>query len=197
MARMRAPERRRQLLEVAATLFAERGYRGTTTADLAAAAGVSEPIIYRHFESKLALFVTLLDEVGEVVIESWRDRLAAVEDPDERLTVLLDSNPATHPRGRAVYRLIFHAMTEQHDEPEIATAIRSHFRRLHAFVKSQVAGLQKTGNVRRDETPDTLAWLLVDAAVGLGMVTPLGIRGRNVANTTAGIQKLLSELLTR
>ena len=75
MARMRAPERRRQLLEVAARLFAERGYRGATTKQLADAAGITEPILYRHFEDKLDLFVTLIDEVGREVINAWRKAL--------------------------------------------------------------------------------------------------------------------------
>ena len=57
MARMKAEARRRQLLEVAAELFAANGYQGTTTAALAEAAGISEPILYRHFNNQLDLFV--------------------------------------------------------------------------------------------------------------------------------------------
>ena len=56
MARMRARDRRRQLLEVAADLFARYGYRGTTTARLAEHAGITEPILYRHFDNKQDLF---------------------------------------------------------------------------------------------------------------------------------------------
>ena len=80
MARLKAPERRRELLEVAARLFGERGYHGTTTADLAATAGVTEPILYRHFASKLDLFVSLVDEVGAEVLAAWRERLEACDE---------------------------------------------------------------------------------------------------------------------
>jgi AcrR family transcriptional regulator len=49
-------ENRERLIETARTMFAERGYRGTTTRDLALAAGVAEPTLFRHFPSKAALF---------------------------------------------------------------------------------------------------------------------------------------------
>ena len=74
MARMRAEDRRRQLLEVAADVFASRGYRGSTTAELAKAAGITEPILYRHFENKLDLFVTLVNTV-EIGRASCRERV--------------------------------------------------------------------------------------------------------------------------
>ena len=53
---MKAPERRAQVLRVATRLFARFGYARTTTASLARAAGVTEPVLYRHFPSKRALF---------------------------------------------------------------------------------------------------------------------------------------------
>ena len=70
MPRLQAADRRRQLLEVAADLFAHRGFGGTTTAELAKGAGVTEPILYRHFANKLDLFITLIDQVGLVRSES-------------------------------------------------------------------------------------------------------------------------------
>ncbi|MHC5114468.1 MAG: TetR family transcriptional regulator, partial [Planctomycetota bacterium] len=88
MARMRATDRRRQLLDVAAQLFAERGYRGATTSDLATAAGVTEPILYRHFENKLDLFVTLIDVAGREALQGWERALAATQDPAARLHAL-------------------------------------------------------------------------------------------------------------
>ena len=125
MARMRAQDRRRQLLEVAADLFARRGYRGTTTARLAQAAGITEPILYRHFENKQDLFVTLIEEVSREVLAGWQAALEGIDDPDERLTALLAANPATHARGKGIYRVIFHAMTEAESDPEVAKPIRS------------------------------------------------------------------------
>jgi AcrR family transcriptional regulator len=58
--RIPAEERRATLLHVAAGLFAQRGYAATRLDDIAAAAGVTKPIVYRHFESKKALYIALL-----------------------------------------------------------------------------------------------------------------------------------------
>jgi AcrR family transcriptional regulator len=63
--RMPAAERRAAVLGAAATLFAERGYGGTRLDDVAAAAGVTKPIVYRHFESKKALYLALLAQHEE------------------------------------------------------------------------------------------------------------------------------------
>jgi AcrR family transcriptional regulator len=196
MARMRAPERRRQLLEVAARLFAERGFRGTTTAELAAAAGVTEPILYRHFSNKLDLFLTLIDEVGNEVIAAWQDALSRKDDPRQRLQTLLEANPATHARGRGVYRVIFQAMTELAGDPQIATAIRKHINKLHGFLEAALTDLQNEGVVRDDEPASLLAWLLIHAAIGYGLVAPLGGQRQPATTGKKSIQRLIEELVT-
>jgi AcrR family transcriptional regulator len=56
-----APGQRRDLIvEVAGRLFGERGYDGTRLEDVAAAAGVTKPVLYRHFDDKTALYLALL-----------------------------------------------------------------------------------------------------------------------------------------
>lgn len=60
--RMPGEDRRRQLLRVAVDSFARNGFSGTKTKDIAAAAGVSEAILFRHFASKEDLYHAILDE---------------------------------------------------------------------------------------------------------------------------------------
>jgi TetR/AcrR family transcriptional regulator len=59
--RMHGKDRRAQLLEVAVEVFARQGFGGTKTKDIAAAAGVSEAILFRHFASKEDLYHAILD----------------------------------------------------------------------------------------------------------------------------------------
>ncbi len=59
--RMNAGDRRRRLLDAALELFSHKGYGGTTTKEIAAAAGVTEAIIFRHFPTKQALYTAVLD----------------------------------------------------------------------------------------------------------------------------------------
>ena len=63
-ARLPAPRRRRQLLDVALDAFAERGFHRTSMDDVAEAAGVTKPVLYQHFGSKRELYLELLDDVG-------------------------------------------------------------------------------------------------------------------------------------
>lgn len=195
MGRMRSADRRRQLLQVAADMFARMGYRGTTTAQLARAAGITEPILYRHFENKLDLFVTLVDEVGREVINDWQQRLDGIKDPAKRLELLLAGNPSTHEKGKGVYRVIFQAMTEVEADPEIVKALRKHLAKLHKFIKDELTALQKAGFMRRDEPPADLAWLLMNVAVGYGMVSPLGVGGAG-AGRKSEMERLLTDLVT-
>src|SRR6202789_3870800 len=60
-ARMAANDRRNQLIEVAIDLFSRKGFGGTTTKEIATAAGVTEAIIFRHFTTKQDLYKAILD----------------------------------------------------------------------------------------------------------------------------------------
>lgn len=60
-ARMAGEERREQILRVAVSLFSNHGFRGTTTKEIAQAAGVSEAMVFRHFATKEELYAALLD----------------------------------------------------------------------------------------------------------------------------------------
>jgi len=70
--RLPAARRRRQLLDVALTVFSERGFHLTSMNDIADAAGVTKPVLYQHFRSKRELYLELLEDVGERL----RDKIA-------------------------------------------------------------------------------------------------------------------------
>src|SRR5271163_3900895 len=59
--RLTAPDRRRQLIEAAMDLFSRKGFAGTTTKEIALAAGVSEAIIFRHFATKRDLYTAIIE----------------------------------------------------------------------------------------------------------------------------------------
>ena len=90
--RLRRPERRDQILAAATRAFARSGFAATSLDDVAAEAGVSRVILYRHFESKTDLYRAVLDRacarlaaaVGDQFTASTMDALlgAAAEDPD-------------------------------------------------------------------------------------------------------------------
>jgi TetR/AcrR family transcriptional regulator len=69
---MPASDRRSQILEVALDIFAKKGLNGATTKEIAAAAGVTEAIIFRHFPSKQALYQAVLEsQLGREIVQRW------------------------------------------------------------------------------------------------------------------------------
>lgn len=67
--RMPRAERRESILEGATRAFAAAGYRGTSMADVAKAVGITELILYRHFDSKEDLYRATLEHVPESLVE--------------------------------------------------------------------------------------------------------------------------------
>src|SRR4029077_13477210 len=88
--RMRKAERKRQLLAQAKHLFVTLGYQNTTTEKIARAAGVSEPVLYRHFESKKALFLEVLREIREATLTRWHTDTIELTDPLTKLHAIID-----------------------------------------------------------------------------------------------------------
>jgi len=174
MTRLPAAERREQLLDTAVSLFAEKGYGGATTAELARAAGVTEPIIYRHFASKKDLFVAVIDRTSELTISRWDRQLSNARDAAQRLRRLIGTNPMISDRGRGIYRVILQAMMEIED-PDILEAIQRHVKALHRFVTDAVRRAQEEGWVSRAFSPEITAWTLLHLGLGYGIFAPLGI----------------------
>jgi AcrR family transcriptional regulator len=87
--RLPAAQRRRQILERATAIFAEKGLNGARVRDIAAACGVTEAILYRHFPSKEALFETaLVEKIAEHDVEAFLaglDRSAPLEETCSRI----------------------------------------------------------------------------------------------------------------
>ena len=74
-------ERKRQLLHHAKQLFVTLGYHATTTEKIALAAGITEPVLYRHFASKKLLFLQVLQQIREATLERWRAESSVPGDP--------------------------------------------------------------------------------------------------------------------
>src|SRR5262245_58831982 len=84
---MAGEERRLQILRVAEQLFSERGFRGTTTKEIALAAGVSEAMVFRHFATKEELYAAILDHKAcssGVNFEPEQTAAAAIASKDDR-----------------------------------------------------------------------------------------------------------------
>ena len=82
--------RRQQILDIAAELFAERGFHGVSVADLGAACGISGPALYKHFPSKDAMLAEMLISISDELLTRGRARVRESTSPVEALEALID-----------------------------------------------------------------------------------------------------------
>src|SRR5436190_19174209 len=120
---MKGDARREQILQTAVTLFSQRGFKGTTTKEIARAAGVSEAMVFRHFENKDALYGAILDSKGcqdgarrfpwEENARLW----AAIEQKDDFAVFYNIAFDALnkHQSDVAFMRLLFYSAPEEHE----------------------------------------------------------------------------------
>lgn len=156
--RLTAGERRQAVLDTACGVFAVSSYRSATTAEIAREAGISEPILYRHFGSKRDLYLACLDEAWAVFRELAETAVA--ESPDTCLGAVADAFMAKRAKIRLI-DLWIQGLNETADDPAIAKALRRQIREVHAFFTGLIVDGQARGVVAVDRDPRAEAWIFV------------------------------------
>src|SRR5437763_11079142 len=90
--RLSADERRAAILQAARTAFARHGFHGASTSIIAAAAGCSEPMLYRHFENKHELFAATLEDATNELRSRIHEKLeqAGPQNELEAITAIVE-----------------------------------------------------------------------------------------------------------
>ncbi len=117
---MAGDERRLQILRLAVSLFSQRGFRGTTTKEIAQAAGVSEAMVFRHFATKEELYKAILDHKACAggKLQDPREMLSeALSRKDDRAVfeTLAFEALQHHEHDTEFQRLLLHSALEEHD----------------------------------------------------------------------------------
>jgi AcrR family transcriptional regulator len=169
--RLSAEARRAAVLDTACRVFSRSSYRGATTAEIAREAGISEPILYRHFGSKRDLYLACLDEAWQ----SFREEAGAAiaDDPVGCLGVISDRYMAKGSRFRVV-DLWIQALTEATEDPVIAKALRRQIRAMHDFIAEVIRDGQRRGVVNADRDAEAEAWIFVGGGLLATMDSRLG-----------------------
>jgi AcrR family transcriptional regulator len=167
--RLPAAERRLHLIETAIRLFSRGSYRGTTTADIARAAGVSEPILYRHFASKRDLYLAALDHVWERVRGSWETCLLQTPDVRSGMEAMGRGHYSIRDSKLQLAELWVQALTEAAEDQELRRHLRRHMREVHGFVADMIRRGQEQGVLHAERDADAEAWVFIAGGM-LGMV---------------------------
>jgi AcrR family transcriptional regulator len=156
--RLRADERRQAVLDTACRVFFKSSYRGATTAEIAREAGISAPILYRHFGSKRDLYLACLDEAWRSLRELAEQALA--DDPGRCLGAVSDAYMAKRSKLRII-DLWIQALSEVSEDPVIAKAVRRQIREVHDFFADVIRRGQDAGVIHPDRDPVAEAWIYI------------------------------------
>jgi len=150
--------RRQAVLDTACRVFSRSSYRGATTAEIAREAGISEPILYRHFGSKRDLYLACLDQ-------AWRELRALADearanDPRGCLGAVASAYMASRPRVRLI-DLWIQGLTEASEDAVIKKALKRQMREVHGYFVELIEAGQAAGDLHADRDPAAEAWIFV------------------------------------
>ena len=152
--RMTGDARREQILETAVTLFSQKGFKGTTTKEIAKAAGVSEAMVFRHFENKEALYTALLDAKAcqdgvhrfpWEKNEKLQQAISEKNDFEVFYNIGLDALNK-HRKDEAFMRLLFYSALEDHDLAE--SFFNGFISKVYEFIGGYIETRQTDGAFR-------------------------------------------------
>lgn len=159
--RLSKSARRAQLLAAAKEVFVSQGYHAAAMDEIAVAAGVSKPVLYQHFPSKLELYLALLGESADEMVRLVREALRASEDNHERVDNAVAAYFSFVADNGQAYRLIFES--DLRGQPEVEVIVE------HAFDKC-ISAITET--ITTDTGVDVeRARLLASGMVGLSQVS--------------------------
>ena len=115
----RGRERRQQLVDVAARLFAERGYHPTAVADIVESLGVGKGVFYWYFESKEDLFLEILASSQHDLRRRQQAAIGDEPDPVRRIELGLRASMAWFRENRHLFNLSQFAATEERFAPAL------------------------------------------------------------------------------
>jgi AcrR family transcriptional regulator len=120
--RLPRDERRGQLLGAASEIFVDRGYHAAGMDEIADRAGVSKPVLYQHFSSKLELYLAVLAQHVDNLVSGVRQALRTTTDNRQRLRAAVQAFFDFIEHDSQGYRLIFE--NDNVSEPQVAVQVK-------------------------------------------------------------------------
>lgn len=186
--RLPRDQRRIQLLDAASEVFASKGYHAAAMDDIADAAGVSKPVLYQHFPSKLDLYLDLLDQSCDRLVEVVEEALASTDDNADRVIATVAAFYEFISSASGEFRFVF--------ESDLTGdgAVQQRLSRVNDEISDAIAGV-----IAEDTSlPTPQAKLLAVSLVGIAQVSArYWISGGTSTITLEDAKQLVSSLAWR
>jgi AcrR family transcriptional regulator len=153
--RLSAEERRDLIEQAAVEVFAERGYRGASVGEIARRSGVTVPVVYDHFASKLDLYRRLLERTRNELLEMWGVHLFGEEAPEVRIPKALEAWATYVEANRGATRMYFRDVSGDDDAEAVHKEVKDQARVALGVVVGRIVGprdqeqLEMAGEVMR------------------------------------------------
>lgn len=157
-ARLPRQARRRQLLGAAQEVFVSQGYHAAAMDEIAERAGISKPVLYQHFPSKLELYLALLDESMDALAEVIRKAVAGTTDNKQRVAAAFAAYFGFVADAGGAYRLVFES--DLSNEP----AVRARLDRLQQQCAEMLSQVIKEDTDLTDDEAHLLSVGLIGTA---------------------------------
>jgi AcrR family transcriptional regulator len=169
-------QRRQQILEAAAELFAQRGFAGTTTKEIASAVGTSETVLFRLFPTKDSLYAAILEQCVPLAhVEGWLEELrqiAATRDDEALFTAVVKAILESYRVNPVYHRLLLFAALENHELARLGQV--KHSEPVARFLRGYVSRRQAEGAFKRIR-PEVVVHMLVSVAAHFALWNALGV----------------------
>ena len=139
--RMKAGERRQEIIRAAMEVFAENGFGGSTTREIAENAGISEAMIYSHFRNKEDLYTAIIDEKLQESEPLYYPLDAIRNRDDQRVFATIVSNYLhRHGEDTTLLRLLLFSALEGHELASmfVAGPVRKFFEFLADYIRERI-----------------------------------------------------------
>lgn len=154
-----------RILDAAATCFAERGFHGTSTRDIARQAGLSPAVLYVHYPSKEDVLFEISRRGHEHALARMREASAAHTDPGDRLAATTHAFALWHAREHTLARIVNYELDAL--SPEHFPVIAELRRAIEREMRDVVAAGILTGAFHSDR-PEATSLAILSLAVDLG-----------------------------
>jgi AcrR family transcriptional regulator len=186
--RLSREDRRVQLLDAAARLFARSSYGQVTTAGLARAAGVTEPVLYQHFKTKLDLYVAVVRRARDVTFEHYERQAALMPTPLLKLIAVVRAHGGIMRDHEPYFRLHLRALANS-DLARVRQALSENYLAYNTYFADLIRAAQAAGEVHRDVMPEQTAWFIMSQGMLMNLCNQLGIKELSEGGYVDGLLK--------
>lgn len=144
-------EKRQRILRAAIDEFARRGYFTARMSDVAKAAGVADGTLYLYFEGKEHLLMSIFDDVLSRFIARLREEISPVEDPVDKLSIMVNLHLETLARDRALAHVL--QIETRHSRRFMSLLTRGRLGEYLDLLRAIIEEGQEMGRFRQDLSP--------------------------------------------